>query len=80
MDLTEIYQLDEVDQKILGYIAERLTYQEMADELNRPARSGIFRRVTKLLLLGLVTKDPKKSRSRRLTEDGRRVLDQITSP
>lgn len=72
-------ELDAVDQQILSLVALRFTYQEMADALHRPARSGIYRRVEKLISLGLVTKDPKKSRSRELTDAGRQVLDQISA-
>lgn len=69
--------LDETNIQILGFIRERHTYQEMADALSRSAKSGIYRRVRKLIDLGLVTKTPMKSRSRRLTEDGKRILDSV---
>jgi len=72
-----IYQLDAVDQKILSFINDRLTYQEIADALTRSARSGIYSRVQKLIALELVTKSDRKSRSRRLTDEGKRVLDTL---
>ena len=70
-------RLDPLDQEILKLIPDRLTFQEMAEQLNRPARSGIYRRVQKLVSAGLVTKDERKSRSRKLTDAGQRLLGQI---
>ncbi len=55
-------------------IDDRLTYEEMAHYLGLRAKSGVFRRVQKLINMGLVDKTPLKSRSRRLTENGRRLL------
>lgn len=79
MDSATFYQLDAVDEKILTYVRDRLTYQEMADGLDRSARSGLYRRVEKLIALKLVTKSERKSRSRRLTDEGKRILDSLPS-
>ncbi len=64
----------EIDIKVLDMILDRLTYEEMSSKLGITAKSGMFRRVQKLIEMGLVTKDPLKSRSRRLTDNGRRIL------
>jgi DNA-binding IclR family transcriptional regulator len=68
-------ELDTRDLQILALIDRRLTHEEMAEELGLAAKSGIFRRVERMLHLGFITKDPRKSRSRRLTDNGRQVLD-----
>ena len=79
MDSATFYQLDAVDEKILTYVRDRLTYQEMADGLDRSARSGLYRRVEKLIALKLVTKSERKSRSRSLTDEGKTILDSLPS-
>jgi len=63
-----------LDKQAMVMIDKRMTYAEMATIMNLSAKSGVFRRIEKLIKMGLVEKDPLKSRSRRLTEDGRRVL------
>lgn len=64
----------EKDLVVLSLIEGHQTYEEMADEMGLSAKSGLYRRVQKLIDLGLVKKDQLKSRSRRLTAYGRRVL------
>ncbi len=72
-----IISLDTRDLEILALTNRRLTHEEMAEELGLAAKSGIFRRVERLIVLGFITKDPRKSRSRRLTENGQSILDQL---
>jgi DNA-binding MarR family transcriptional regulator len=67
--------IDTVDLRILMLIDENLTYAEMATRLGYSAKSGIHRRVNSLVEKGLITKEPLKSRSRRLTDEGRETLD-----
>ncbi len=67
-------QVTDIDVQVLRMIDSRLTYEEMAIEMGLSAKSGVFRRVQKLITMQLVEKDPLKSRSRRLTEHGRRIL------
>ncbi len=62
------------DITVLHMVDDRLTYEEMAFEMGISAKSGVFRRIEKLISMGLVEKDPLKSRSRRLTDNGRRIL------
>ena len=64
----------DVDMQVLRMIDDRLTYEEMANKTGLSAKSGMFRRVHKLIGMELVEKDPLKSRSRRLTDNGRRIL------
>jgi predicted transcriptional regulator len=71
--------LDETDLKLLALIDERLTYAEMAERVERRARSGVFRRLMRLASLGLIEKDARKARMRRLTSDGRRTLNRLTA-
>jgi len=67
-------RVTENDITVLHMVDDRLTYAEMAEEMGLSAKSGVFRRIEKLIDMGLVEKDPLKSRSRRLTKNGRRVL------
>ncbi|MGH9425934.1 MAG: hypothetical protein ACRD2L_06495 [Terriglobia bacterium] len=63
-----------IDVAVMGYIQENFTYEEMAQALGNSAKSGAYRRVEKLIRMALVEKTSLKSRSRRLTPNGRRVF------
>ena len=73
--MTNKIELDLLDLRILVIIPARLTYEEMAEALGYRAKSGIFKRIKRLEFLGLIESKPLKSRSRRLTDAGRNIVD-----
>lgn len=64
-----------IDVRVLGFIDQGMTYEEMTRALGRRARSAVYARVQKLASMGLVEVVPNKARMRRLTERGRQLLD-----
>jgi len=72
--LQKLIPIDAVDLSLLRMIQDHLTYQEMAEKVDRRARSGVYRRIERLIKLGLIEKKSLKSRSRRLTDAGQELL------
>lgn len=70
-------RLNSVDLRILELLeSDSLTYEELALATGRRARSGMHRRVQRLIEMGYLSSIPGKSRRRKVTDDGKEQLRQ----
>ena len=68
-------RLSSVELRILELLeSDSLTYEELAIATGRKARSGMHRRVRRLIEMGYLSSIPGKSRRRKVTDDGKEQL------